>query len=152
MALYDMGLGGGSPKLPYKVFHADHGVSTKHIEDLALLSVPHRGFFLRTLRLPVGFDDLMSGLWGPAAGDPPVPDSEVQMKVRNNRPGPSRMVARPHRSTRLMTMIGIRDDNGVTFFTIYGGPAAPREPWDPSMNDAERAESREFWSKHALAL
>lgn len=151
MALYDFVNGGGS-KLPYTVYHADHGVSDRHIKELALYSVPRSGFFLKTVRLPMGFDDLMTGLYGPVMGDPPVREDQVEYRVRNNRKGESRVVARPHRRTRLMTMIGIRDEKGVTFFTIYGGPAAPREPWDPSMNDAERAESVEFWSKHALAL
>ena len=38
-------------------------------------------------------------------------------------------------------------------FTAFGGPLAPREPGDPDMTDAkEIAESKKFWSEHALSI
>lgn len=35
-------------------------------------------------------------------------------------------------------------------YTTYGGPAAPKEPTDPTIRPSEVRESDEFWSQHAL--
>lgn len=29
---------------------------------------------------------------------------------------------------------------------------ARREPWDPALNEEQRAQTQQFWSKHALSL
>lgn len=61
---------------------------------------------------------------------------------------------RPSRQTRLLTVIaGPHEGDGCVLYTAHGGPAAPREPWDPSLNDDAAAleESRAFWSVHALS-
>ena len=47
-----------------------------------------------------------------------------------------------------MTVIGGPDANGLTIlYTAYGGPAAPREPWDPGSTSSAR-EAQRFWSEH----
>jgi len=36
-------------------------------------------------------------------------------------------------------------------YTAYGGPVAPREPFDRSLDEEAKAESEKFWAEHALA-
>lgn len=36
-------------------------------------------------------------------------------------------------------------------FTVFGGPMAPRELFDPTLPASERSESERFWSEHALS-
>jgi len=133
-----------------KVFHADHGIS-----DALLLSALKRlnlgeGFFARTLELESPL--VMSALYGPDAGDPPVPDEEVDLCKRTEDRPPSRMVDWPKRPSNKLSIIGTVAADGATIFTAYGGPLAPREPGDVSMTtDEERAESAAFWATHALA-
>jgi hypothetical protein len=53
--------------------------------------------------------------------------------------------------TSLITIGICLDDDGVhTLFTAFYGKLAPREPWDPSLPDQDRAESEEFWKTHAI--
>jgi len=91
----------------------------------------------------------------------PVADTAAYMKKRMEdipagdtarRPPESRMVRLPKRTTRLLTVIGTTGDDGVIILTAYGGPAAEREPNDPSLkSDEEKAIASSFWSGHALA-
>lgn len=138
-----------------RVFHADHGVSPGLIAWAAESAAPAEGgFFLRTLALPDGEPDLLNGLYGPASGDAPVTEYEVEWRRRSeDRPSSRIAVGRPKRPTRLVTIIGVASTEGVTVFTCYGGPAAEREPGDPSLaGDADAQErSRAFWAHHALA-
>lgn len=136
-----------------KIFHADHGIP--HMVVLRViesLNLP-QGFFLRTTELPEGADDAQNGLYGPASGDAPVRESEVFYAKRSPDRPESRMVRLPKRPTRTVTAIGMVDPDGVTVYTIYGGPAAEREPGDPSIaNDPKLlAAAKKFWSQHALA-
>lgn len=133
-----------------KVYHADHGVSKETIK-WALKTIRPNGFFLRTLKLPIEHRSLMNALYGPAAGDAPVPESAVFYKKRSADRPASRMIAKPKRKTRLLTLIGMADGDDIEVFTAYGGPAAEREPGDPSMSSAEQAKAVSFWKKHALA-
>jgi hypothetical protein len=134
-----------------KVFHADHGVSEDTL-TWALSQIEGDGFFLITLTLPEGHADLLNGLYGPIVGDAPITDSEVHFTRRSEDRPLSRMVARPKRPTRLLTLIGTRTGDAVVVYTAHGGPAAEREPGDKSLaTDAERAASDAFWQAHALA-
>jgi len=140
-----------SQPVTMKIYHADHGVS-EAVLKWALAQIKGDGFFLRTLKLPARYASLMSGLYGPAAGDAPVPDSAVHFTQRSADRPLSRMIAREKRPTRLLTLVGTRAGNDVTIFTAYGGPAAEREPGDTSLGtDAEREAASSFWSTHALA-
>ena len=52
----------------------------------------------------------------------------------------------------MMTVIGGPDgDDPCVLYTAFGGPAAPREPWDPSLDEAGWAASLAFWEAHALS-
>jgi hypothetical protein len=135
-----------------KCFHADHGV-TESLMAWAIEQVQPSGFFLRTLTLPEGYASLANGLYGPAAGDPDVEESEARYVQRTADRPPSRMVARAPRPSRLLTIIGVAEGDDVTVFTAYGGPAAEREPGDPTLKlgTPERDAAVAFWSKHALA-
>jgi hypothetical protein len=132
-----------------KWFHADHALGQAHKDLAEKVAAEKEGFFLVTLELPEDLPDLPCVLWGPVMGDPAIAESEVTRVKRSDDRPPSRVVARPTRPSRLMTVIGI---GGETIFTAYGGPAAPREVGDPSMNEEEAKESAEFWAQHALAL
>jgi len=134
-----------------KVFHADHGVSNEMLQ-WAVDEIKPTGFFLKTLTLPDQFPDLMNALYGPSSGDEPVSDSAIHMKKRTEDRPESRMVKLPKRATRLLTVIGMAGEDGVTIFTAYGGPAAEREPNDPTLkSDEEKAAASSFWAGHALA-
>lgn len=127
-------------------FHADHGLTDAQ-RDAAehALTAAGPGFHILTLKVP-GL--IPCGLYGPAMGDAPI--VEADSIVRGDRPGPSRVISAPPRLVSTLTIIGLGGPDGRVF-TAYGGPAAPREPWDDSMNESERAESVAFWSVHALA-
>jgi hypothetical protein len=110
-------------------------------------------------------------------GDPPVTEDEVVYTERGTRHWPSRLVERPARPTRLITVIagpheescptcrgnssgpgstcpgdhcaGGRRRHACVLYTAFGGPPAPQEPGDPGCKDP--AESAAFWHDHALA-
>jgi len=134
------------------VFHADHGVSQELI-SWALDQIQPTGFFLRTLLIPESFGELQNGLYGPSAGDESVGEDEVEYIKRSEDRPPSRLVNRPTRPTRLLTIIGLaKEDGTILVFTAYGGPAAEREVGDASLKDDPAAEAAaiEFWKHHAL--
>jgi hypothetical protein len=142
-----------NPKI-VKSFHLDHGIDQERAERLLGLEPLPEGFFALTRTLPEGETDLTSALYGPLAGDPPVPEEKVNYRQRTPDRPVSRLLVAPQRPTRSVTMIGISAPEGVTLFTMYGGALALREPGDASIaNDPTAlAESTEFWSKHALAV
>lgn len=133
--------------------HLDHGLGDAHVALIRALFGDRDRFFLETVELPEGLDDLMSGLHGPLAGDEPVPDCECWHAVRGGRPGPSRLCSRPPRPTRLMTVVGgPAGPHRCRLYSAWGGPIAQREPWDRSLHtQAERDESARFWAVHALS-
>ena len=135
--------------------HRDHGITSEHEAFLLSAFADKSGFFIATIELPAHLGDLMTGLHGPVMGDGPIPESEVEYVVRGNRSGPSRLTNRSPRLTRWVTVIaGPLGDQPCALYTAYGsheGPLAPREPWDTSIPEAERAASRDFWAVHALS-
>lgn len=143
--------------------HLDHALAAGHIRFIFDLFKDRDSFFLETVELPVNLPMLPCSLRGPLVGLSPVPDAEVVMKARNGRAWPSRMMrmgyalmTQPHVSwapltVRTMTVIaGPGAGHPCVLYTAYGGPAAPREPGDPSLSDSERAVSEAFWAEHAL--
>ena len=54
-----------------------------------------------------------------------------------------------------MTVVaGPHDGHPCVLYTAYGGPIAPREPWDPALTDTlgiDLAASLTFWREHALS-
>lgn len=137
--------------------HVDHGLSPDQLAwALEQLSdAPAGEVTVRQLTLPTGLGRVPSTLWGPAEGDEPIPESSVVYVRRGNRPGMSRCIdgAMPARLSRHLTVIvgPAEGHEGLVLYTAYGGAYAPREPWDPGLDEAGRAESQPFWAKHALA-
>ena len=85
------------------------------------------------------------------------PDDEIEMVIRKGRLGRTPMAKnRTAQETPFMTVVIKKDpeypDGGnYNLSTCYAGELAPREPWDPSLDNGEEVrESEEFWSKHAL--
>jgi|SRR5271157_117791 len=134
------------------IFHADHGISRETLE-WALSELCPTGFFLRTLMLPETRPDLSNALYGPKSGDAPIAEGSVHYTKRSDDRPPSRMVALPSRPTRLLTVVGMVEGESVTIYTAYGGPAAEREPGDPTITagSSEHKAAAAFWAEHALA-
>ncbi len=139
---------GGTP-----IFHADHDLTQDHLKHIDTMLDGWDGTFnIWHETLPKGLPSLMTGLYGPACGDEPVPEDDVVYLVRGDRAGPSRQVARPARPTRMLVVIAGPGPSGPTIYTTYGSQTvAPREWWDPAMKPAEAKASAEFWMEHALA-
>ena len=135
------------------VSHLDHDLTAAHVAWLTSHFADRTGFFLETVELPAELPPLSCALHGPLVGDPPVPESEVTYRRRGDRPGPSRLCTRPSRPTRLLTVIaGPEGDDPCVLYTAHGGPAAPREPFDPGLEAGEVLEaSAAFWAAHALS-
>src|SRR5262245_56911473 len=126
------------PLIVHPDSHVDH-VDPKII-TLALDHYRDRdGFFAETIELPAGMT-LQCGLYGPVMGDPPVPETEVRYEVRNGRAWSSRLVSRPPRLTRTLTVIaGPYEQHNCVLYTLFGGPLAPKEPSDPTLEEKNRA-------------
>lgn len=130
--------------------HLDHNLTAAHVALIKERFGDREAFFIETVELPQELDPLPCQLHGPAVGEAPVPETEVFYEVRGNRPGPSRMVKREPVLVRTMTVIGGPHEGQCILFTAYGGPCAPREPWDESLDDDGRREATSFWAEHAL--
>lgn len=134
------------------ISHCDHGLTVAHLEFIQAAVGDREGFFIETLQLPEELASLDCGLIGPAAGDEPVAEDRVFYAVRGERPGPSRMIRHAPQKTRCVTVIAGPETGYSTnvLYTAFGGPLAPKEPWDPSLDEASLAESKAFWAQHAL--
>lgn len=135
--------------------HLDHHLTPAHIEWMLEAFQDRVGFFIQTMTLPDHLAEVPCGIYGPSVGDEPVPESEVTYIVRGARKCASRVVDRPSRMTRTLTVIGgpTENDGPCVLYTAYGGPLAPREPGCPSLDSYEAIEeARAFWKQHALVL
>lgn len=132
--------GGGSPsgemkgqvtmKL-HKDSHLDHHLTAAQLAHVLLRFDGRDAFFLETIELPDELGTVPCGLHGPIMGDSPVPDAEVTHARRGERTWTSRLVDRPARPTRQLTIIaGPHDGLPCVLYTVFGGPAAPQEPGD----------------------
>lgn len=134
--------------------HLDHGLSPEVVAWLLEQFKDRSGFFIESFDLPPWAGKVESLLYGPVAGDDPVTESEVYYSRRGDRAGESRMVHRPARFTRQLTVIaGPRGSEPCVLYTAHGGGPAPREPWsvDAVVSRAAHAEAVSFWAVHALA-
>ena len=132
--------------------HLDHGLHVSVVAHIAERFADRDAFFIETFELPAELPSANSGLHGPLVGDAPVSDVEVWYEVRGTRQGPTRFCPRPLRVTRLVTVVaGPHEGEPCVLYTAYGGPQAPREPWDTSLTPAQVVESQEFWATHALS-
>jgi len=131
--------------------HMDHSLTQSHIDFIKAKYASVESFKLETIELSPELSSLPCGLHGPLMGDDPIPEREITYKVRGSRDGESRMCKRGVRKVRTMTVIMGPYEGECILYTAFGGPSAPREPFDPGLDDKGREESRKFWSEHALS-
>lgn len=117
------------------VSHTDHHLGEGHIDLMKKLFSDREGFFLETIHVPEDLPTLPNGIYGPSCGDSPVSDEDAYICVRKGRPWPSRVVDRPTRPSRLMTVIAgpTSEEQTCVLYTAFGGPAATKEPGDFSL-------------------
>ena len=134
------------------VTHVDHAFTPAHFEYIKSRFLEKAGFFIETFALPDCLAEVPQGLYGPIVGDPPIEEADVSYVIRGQRKCASRVVARPMRATRTITVVaGPHEGKPCVLYTAYGGPQAPREPGDTSIKTWEEVVvSREFWMVHAL--
>lgn len=135
----------------HKDSHLDHALT--HAQRAYVLDMfsDRSEFFIATIELPENLGTVPCGLYGPLVGDAPIAESEVTYCKRGPRAYESRMIERPSRPSRLVTVIaGPHDGLSCVVYTMFGGPLAPQEPNDPTCKD--RDSSARFWSEHALAI
>ena len=139
----------------FVVYHADHGITPEQMEWIKsqIVAANPSTFFIQEIQIPAELGTVRNAMYGPAAGDPPVPESAVSYRPRGDRPWSDRVVKWPTRPVNYVQAIGTpdRDDpNKIVLFTVYGGPLAPQNPDDPGCRDVPAA--KKFWSQHALSL
>ena len=136
--------------IKHKDSHLDHHISTDQLAHLLERFAGRDAHFVETVELPPELGTVPCGLHGPTMGDPPI--TRADWERRPGRAYASRLVERPKRPSRLVTVVaGPHDGHPCVLYTAYGGPRAPREVADPTMPDHELAESVHFWSEHALS-
>lgn len=138
--------------------HTDHRVPPEVREWILDHLGDAQGFVCGTWELPDHLPAVPCDLYGPLMGDPPVTDAEVYMAPRDPRPWPTRFIR--DRAPRMVREVSViagpaegHDENalGLALYTMYGGPLAPREPGDTSLENAgEREVAAAFWADHAL--
>lgn len=134
--------------------HLDHALTPAHVEFILATFGEVDAFKIRTVAMPVYLPSLPCALIGPLTGDEIVTEDRVHYTRRGNRSGLSRMIFGPPVPSRNLSVIIGPDDNGeIILYTAYGGPVAPREPFDPGLTPGtpEHDASVEFWARHALA-
>lgn len=136
----------------HKDSHVDHELSMAVCRYLVERYKDRKVFFIEEVTLPEHLGTVPCGLYGPVMGDAPVGDDEVELVKRGERAWASRMVRRPRRQSRIVTVVAGPHEGEFILYTAYGGPQAPREPGDPSLSEAALVQSMTFWAEHALAL
>lgn len=132
--------------------HLDHGLTPAQLEYLAQHFMMRDSFFIETIVLPENLGTAPCGLYGPIMGDDAVAEVSTIRETRGGRRNASRMVMRPFREVREVTVIaGPQDSHPCVLWTAFGGPLTPKEPGDPTLEDNKCAESEAFWRQHALA-
>ena len=142
------------------ILHTDHGISLKQLSHIVGRCGRDDGFFITEVTLPNGYGTVPCGLYGPAMDDEPVGDDDVTLEKRGDRDWTDRILDRnkplwcsqfshENREVDYVQVIGNREGETTTVYTVYGGPLAPQNPDDPTCSDVEA--STKFWSEHALA-
>ena len=138
--------------------HVDHNLTEEQLRYLLDRFADRDAFFLEMIDLPEQLGSVPCGLWGPILGDQPVDEAEVRYEQRGTRAWTSRLVDRPTRPTRTITVIaGPHEEtseagtikHACMLYTAFGGPASPQEPGDPGCKNPDT--SAAFWREHALA-
>lgn len=124
--------------------HRDHGLPEAVMAYVASrVAGVEAPFYMETFELPEHLGEVPCGL------HLDVPEAEVHYARRGSRPYESRLCGRAPRMVREVTVIG--GGAPCVLWTAFGGPAAPREPGDPSLPPGEAAASAAFWSRAALS-
>ena len=141
--------------------HLDHGLDSDHIGHILKTFRDRHGFFIETFRISPKMLLVPCALYGPLMGDEPIDEDEVVYRERPGRQYDSRILK--GKNVRLRDQItviagpsdyflgALGQPHHMVLYTAYGGPAAAREPGDPTLSVRERDESSAFWSQHALA-
>lgn len=150
--------------------HTDHALTPAQLSYVLERFGDHQTPIKTTVEMPEDLGTAPCALYGPTVGDAAISETEVTHANRGSRAWTSRLVDRPARGSRMLTVIaGPHDGEPCVLYTVFGGPLAPREPGEVTR-DLERAiasgagivaierlrtelgESEAFWSEHALAL
>jgi hypothetical protein len=134
--------------------HLDHNVPAEVVNYVLDRFKDKNGFFIETFDLPTYLPALECGLYGPTMGDGYIPEEAVEYTPRGNRPYASRLIDRPKRPTQQCTVIGgPYKGEPCVLYTVFGGPATPKEPGDfpDDMPVDARDDAILFWARHALA-
>src|SRR5262249_37215646 len=100
--------------------HTDH-VAPDVINYIEALFKDRTGHFTETITLPDHLPEVDDGLYGPINGDAPVCEGEVFYARRPGRASPSRLIDRPSRKTRNVTVVaGPRRGLPCVLITAYG--------------------------------
>lgn len=109
--------------------HLDHHLTDAQIAHVFERFADRAAFFIETIELPEELGTVPCGLYGPSMGDAPV--LEAEQAKRGARAWTSRLVDRPARPTRQLTVIGgPHDGEPCILYTAFGGPSTPQEPGD----------------------
>lgn len=151
-----VGAAGGKEVIGMKIVsasHVDHGLSQAQRDWLVSRFADRKAFFIESVELPSELGTVPCGLYGPMMGDSPVEESAAVYRKRGARSNESRLVNRPARPTKTVTVIaGPHDGLLCVMYTAFGGPLTPKEPGDYSITPSEQDESAAFWAVHALAV
>ncbi len=132
--------------------HLDHGLTDAQVAHILERFGDREGFFIESFTLPEELGTVPSAMYGPVAGDAPIGEGEVFYKTRGARRGESRLIDAPPREQRRVTLIAGPHEGATILYTAYGGPLAPREPFDVLDQPEEvQRESNTFWAEHALS-
>jgi len=139
--------------------HLDHGLTRAQVEYIANRFRDRRAFFTEEINLEeAGLGTVPCALHGPIMGDKPIGEDDVVYLKREGREGTTRLIDREPRMVTTVTVIAGLDGRAdavgnapCILYTAFGGPKAPKEPDDPDMTLDEIAESKQFWSTHALS-
>ena len=85
--------------------HVDHSLTAAQLHYLLEHFAGRATFFLETITLPEDLGTVPCGLYGPCMGDPPIVEADVSYARRGDRAWLSRLVDRPSRQTRRVTVI-----------------------------------------------
>jgi len=88
-----------------KASHFDHGLSEAQVEYVMNRFADRDAFFIETIELVETLGTVPCGLHGPIVGDAPVSEADVTYEKRGTRAWKSRLVDRPTKSARTVTVI-----------------------------------------------
>ena len=91
--------------IKHAISHVDHGLTEGQLSHLLDRFADRKVFFIETIELPEDLGTAPCGLYGPSMGDAPIAEDEVSHEKRGTRAWTSRLVERPTRPTRKVTVI-----------------------------------------------